>query len=164
MASPTTQSVRESVVKVTETVHCRVYLSSEQANLTSNSWQKVLLNTVDYDNGTNFDTANNKFIVPVTGLYRVQAVVEFNDLIADRENRVAIYVEGASVAESAKHSRITGNLSVEVIDEMYLQALDEIEVYAKPDVGGSANSVDVTNGITATRLNVRLVTKEGIRQ
>lgn len=164
MASPTQQSVRESVVKNTEVVLCRAYLSSDQDNLTSNSWNKITLNTRDYDNGTNFNTSTNKFIAPVTGLYRIQAVVEFNDLVADKENRVAIYKNASSVVESAQHSRVTGNLTVQVIDEIYLQADDEIEVYAKPDVGGSANTVDATSGLTATRLNVRLVTKEGIRQ
>jgi hypothetical protein len=47
----------------------RVYLGTNQTGLTSGAYTKVLLDTEDFDAGSNF--ASNKYTVPVTGYYQI---------------------------------------------------------------------------------------------
>lgn len=160
----TTQSVRKAVTKGIETVYCRAYLSSNQNDLNGNSWNKITLNAVDSDNGTNFVIASNKFIAPVTGLYEIIASIEYTSVIADKRYYVGIYKNGNSVREVPVQASIAENISANCVDQLFLKADDYIELYGNPQVGGGVNSVDAVSGNKATILIVRLVTKEGVRQ
>lgn len=160
----TTQSIRKAVEKTIEVVNTRVYLNTDQNNLNSNAWTKVALDSLDVDSGSSFNTLNNRFVVPASGLYQIIANVQFTNLIANKAYGVAIYVNGTSISEQFGHASATDNLTVKAIEEVFLKANDYVEVYAKPDVGGSANTVDIESGSKTTNLIARLVTKEGIRQ
>mgnify|MGYP001189102982 CR=1 FL=1 len=163
MSSPTTQKVRKAIQKTLETVFCRVRLSTTQTDLTNNTWTKVLLNVVDYDQGKNFDvTTNNRFTVPVTGLYHIIASIEFTGVIATKRYKTGIYKNGASIREVTKHSSVADNITVDCSDYFYLQANDYIELYGYAEAGVS--TVDILSGSKATILAIYLVTKEGIRQ
>jgi hypothetical protein len=164
MSEPTTQSVRTAISKQVETVMLRVYLSANQTNLTSSSWNKINLNVADYDTGNNFDIINHIFTAPVTGLYKIHGFVYLFNLISGRENIIGIYKNGVLVSASGLQSSSTIAMSISCLDELFLQVGDTIELYANPDVSGAANTVDVASASTSTRLIIRLITKEGIRQ
>lgn len=158
----TTESVRVTRRKPIERVALRVYLSSDQSDLTAGTWNKILFATVDYDFGLNF--ASNKFTVPVTGLYKISAKVLFTpaSVIATKDYGIAIYKNGGAVSYNYSQASVAGDMAVLINDELLLKKDDYIEIFANPDV--AANTVDVLSGIANTSLNVRLITKEGIRQ
>lgn len=162
--STTRESVRTIRKKVVERVACRVYLSGNQADLTAGSWNKVNFNTRDYDLGLNFDTTLFKFVVPVTGLYKISALVHFvpASVIATRDYGVAIYKNGVAISYNYSQSSVASDMAAGVEDEVFLLKDDEIEIYANPDAG--ANTVDVLSGLTNSRVVIRLITKEGTRQ
>ena len=49
--------------------------TSTSINLTTATFNKITWNTVDWDNNGDWDTTNNYFVVPITGIYRFDAVV-----------------------------------------------------------------------------------------
>ena len=158
----TIESVRVTKTKQLENVYTRVYLSAQQSDLTDDTWIKINLNTVFKDLGLNFDTATSKFIVPVTGLYQIIASIEFSSVVTAKRYQTAIYNNGASIREVSSHASLATNLTVECNELVYLQELDEVELYGQAEAGVS--TVDVVSGSKATLLIIRLVTKEGTRQ
>lgn len=52
----------------------QVRLSSTQS-LSANTRTKVAFDTIDYENGSNYNTANRRFTAPVTGFYQFNAIV-----------------------------------------------------------------------------------------
>lgn len=165
MSAPTTQTVRKSIQKTVSNVACRAYRLTDQADLTDNSWNKINLNAVSYDLGGNFDTTNFKFVVPVTGLYKVVAKVHFTaaSVIANKSYGVGFYVNGALKNSAWEHiGSSTDQVTAQTSDEIFLHVNDYIEMYADPIVG--ASTVDVLSGENFTSLSIRLITKEGIRQ
>lgn len=162
--STTTESVRRDSKKALERVFVRAYLSAQQSNLTGNAWNKINLNLLTQDLGGNFNTATYKFVVPVTGLYHIIGTVLFTNTVADKRYLTAIYNNGASIVEASGHASFISSLSVIAEDYVFLQADDEIELYAQPESGGGVDTVDVSSGSKATMLIINLLTKEGIRQ
>jgi hypothetical protein len=61
------------------------YLNANQSALTAGSGNKINLDKIVYDVGNNYDTTNHKFIVPVRGLYRIEAFVAFTSVIASHQ-------------------------------------------------------------------------------
>lgn len=160
----TSQSVRTAVKKVTESVALRVYLSAQQQNLTGNAWNKINLNTIDYDLGGNFDTTLFKAVIPVTGLYSISGAIKYTSVIADHRYYIAIYKNNSSIREFPVQASVSEDLGVLCYDEFFLRKDDVIELYGSPQVGGGVDTVDVEPGSKATTLTIRLITKEGIRQ
>lgn len=161
----TIQKVRKGIKKGLETVAARVYLNGNQTDLTDNSFVKIDFDSKDYDLGGNFNTVDSKFVVPVTGLYRVSAKLHFvtGTVIADKSYGIGIYVNGVLKSSAYEHiGGSTDEASIETTEELYLNVDDYIEVYAKSIAG--ASTVDVLSGRNFSSLTVRLITKEGIRQ
>ena len=162
----TEESVRVHRRLPIEGVACRAFLSANQENITSSAWVKVNLNLVDYDLGKNFDTSLYKFTVPVTGLYHIIGQVYFSSsgVQADKRYLVGIYKNGSIIGEASVHASIADNVSVSYGDELYLVKDNYIELYAYTT--GTGNTVDILGSATLayTRLVIRLITKEGIRQ
>ena len=160
------ESVRLDKRVFPERISCRAYLTTNQENLTGNSWNKININTIDYSVGLNFNIATYKFTAPVSGLYAIYGCVHFlaASVIADKSYFVSIYKEGVAIADNSATASVAAQLSVSVYTESFLIKDDEIELYAYPEVGGGANTVDVLSGTRYTYLICRLITKEGIRQ
>ena len=160
----TSESVRVDRRKVIERVSGRFYLSADQLNLTDNTWTKVALNTTSYDLGKNFVSASNRFVIPVTGLYRIDGVVLFTDasVVALMRYGAAIYKNNAAIKTNWAHASLVNGLASMVADEVYLAKDDYIELFANANAGVS--TVDIASGSGATALIVRLLSKEGVRQ
>lgn len=166
MSGITAESVRVDPRKVLERVACRAYLSADQSDLTSSSWNKINLGAVTYDLGSNYSTSTYKFTAPVSGLFQIIGQVSFTSGSVQDAKRygVSVYKNGASICENQALAGVADAVSASVVDEVYLDQNDYLELYAYTT--GTGNTVDVdgdTNG-TLTFLVVRLITKEGIRQ
>jgi hypothetical protein len=162
--STTNQSVRAAIKKTTETVVCRVYLASSQLNLTGDAWNKVNLDTVDYDTGNNFDLVNYKFVAPVTGLYSIKACISATNVVITKRYLLAVYKNGVAMFFGSLGVVDSNVYPFNAMDEIFLQKDDYLELYFYPNVGAGTNTTAVYGGKPYTYITIRLITKEGIRQ
>lgn len=130
------------------------YLSADQENLVDVTATKVTLNTETFDIGSDFDTANNKFVAPVTGYYAVHAAVQFKSVVADKPYLALIYVNGSAVREARVHSTSTAQVSANVSGLVYATAAQDIELYAQQNSG--VNTVDIDSTASRTFMDVYL--------
>lgn len=159
----TEESVRRDPRIPIERVTCRVYLSTNQVDLTDTVWTKILVNTKSYDLGENFDNVTNyRFDVPVSGLYAIWGKVDFVNVAANKHYGVALYVNGSAVMHRYAHvSGTAQEVDANAYDEQFLKKGDYVELYAQSNAG--VNTVDIEAGASHTLLGVRLITREGIR-
>jgi hypothetical protein len=127
------------------TIACRAYLNGAQ-NTTSGATTKVLLDTENYDTGSDFDTDNSRFVAPKTGYYQVNASIRYNDLADGSESRVLIYVNGAVYSGSVTYLGVTnGDPSSSLSDLVYITAGQYIELYAVQNSGTEALTTGTAN-------------------
>jgi len=145
---------KESVVSTGEGTGVRAYLSANQENLVDQAYTKVLLNAENYDVSADFDTANSRFVAPVTGYYQVNALVSWvsSSVIADKTYMSLIYVNGAEYSRAYNHSSLASILGCPISDVVYAQAGQYIELYARHVAG--ANTPDVLGGSNYTYMSV----------
>lgn len=161
MNATTEQSIRKSIQKTVSRVGARAYLSVDQENLVATVWTKILLNTIDYDLGGNFE--NNKFTVPVTGLYDIRANIDFDNIQANKTYAVAVYINGTISIHNYAHTGVaTDELNCLTSDKLFLTVTDYLELYGLSLA--AVDTVDVGSGIYHTYLTINLSSKEGIRQ
>lgn len=132
------------------------YLSADQTNLTSGSWVKVNLNTEAYDNGSDFDTGNYKFVTPVAGRYLIVGHVLWKSVVANKVYRTGIYIDSTLARaniESVGDS--TSDIHTPCVLIADIAATIDIELYARQDSG--VNTVDIGSGSDQTSLDVQLL-------
>lgn len=131
----------------------RAYLGSNQENLITNTYTKILLDSVDYDIGSNF--SSYKFTVPCTGYYKVNCSVMFVSVIADKLYIGQFRVNDTSVCDDYKHSALAQSLQVKPSSTLYLNKGDYIELFGVSFAG--VDTVDVIKGSKYTFLEVEFV-------
>lgn len=144
--------------KVIQTnVKARAYLSADQLNLTNNTWIKILLDAETYDVGADFDVANSKFVVPVTGYYLISGYItwEGNSMVADKTYAGAIYRNGAVMVTNWSSTSLIARLTNVLLDIAYLTVDDYIELYARQISG--VDTVDIEGAENLTFLMVCLL-------
>ena len=145
-------------------VKARAYLSADQDDMTVNTWNKTLLNTESYDIDSNFDTANNRFVVPITGYYHVIGRINWEGTSGNYYGvfKSAIYVDPLGAGSPAVASQTTvyqGStsadqpLSINIDDILYLTATDRVYLYGYNSLG----VVDVDSGSTYTFMAISLI-------
>lgn len=137
-------------------VNCKVsaYLSATQENLVDSTWTKVLLDTENYDIGSDF--ASNKFTAPINGYYLVTAQITFINTVADKEFDLAIYKSGVFSYLTAVRSGSASSMYVPFAPRiLYLTATQYLELYARAVAG--VGTVDVIGGDFYTFLEVHLL-------
>jgi hypothetical protein len=131
----------------------RVYLGTDQDDITNITDTKVNLDTESYDIGVNF--ASGGFVVPVTGYYRVTGQIQYEntDMVADKQYAVKIFLDPLGVGSPAvalaaySHSSVVGEtLTCTISDVMELVCTDIIYLYAYQASGG--NTIDIDSGFT----------------
>ncbi|GAI60608.1 unnamed protein product [marine sediment metagenome] len=132
---------------------CRAYLNTQQLNLVSGTWTKVLLDTENYDIGSNF--TNSIFTVPITGYYLVRGQVTFKNILADREYANAIYINGVRISQGYMQSSITDDNMAQITDILHLTIDDEITLYALSVAG--VNTIDIKDGTQITYMAIHLL-------
>ena len=134
----------------------RVYLGSSQNNIADSTATKVLLDTEDYDAGSDF--ASYRFTAPTTGYYLVIGSVTYNEVIAEKRYLSLVYVNNAVRLTGCIHSGTVGSpnaIIVTVSDVLSLTAGDYVELFAQHQ--GGAATVDVLTGQDSTFLTVHLL-------
>lgn len=140
------------------TVKARVYLSSDQLNLTDTVPTKVQLDTESYDTGSNFDNSTNyRFTVPTTGYYLVSATVTYQNLVANKRYTTAIYKNGTRVSSvTIGNGGATDYMSVPISDIIYLTSGDYIELYAQV-IDTGVNTIDINGSPSQTFMSIHLL-------
>lgn len=135
---------------------CKVKLGTQQENLTDVTFVKILMDTEEYDVGSDFDTGNYRFVAPVSGYYQINASIEFTQLIADKIYYAFIYVNGASVKRAIGMPPVAGGgndfLNFNICDCPYVVAGQYIELYVYVNVG--ANTVDIQANNTSMSVHL----------
>ena len=138
----------------------RAYATTDQNNLTDNTWTTVVLGSEDYDRGGDF--ASNAFTAPVTGYYDLKAVVQVHDLldVTSGDIEVRFYKNGSTQVShyvlDTEFSTASRVASLPLHDQLYLTASNTIVVQVKNNYGGS-NLMDITSGTSKTYFTGRLV-------
>lgn len=144
-------------VTTSTTAVARAYLNQAQDNIADATFVKVNLNAETFDPGSNFDTANSRFVAPTTGYYSVTGLVSYNNVVADKRYMVAFYKNGVLYSNASFTSANTDSFNATHSDLIQLDAgTGTVELYARVDAGVS--TVDLNIGATNTFLNVSLVT------
>jgi Siphovirus protein of unknown function (DUF859) len=133
---------------------CRAYLSSAQDNLAQTN-VKVLLDAETYDIGGDFDTANSRFVAPVSGYYLIVSQVGFKSVVTAKRYQVDIFVNGSTVCLTMIHSGLADNLRVQASAIEYVPAGQYIELYATQLSGGT--TVDLINSTSSTFMAIHLL-------
>lgn len=113
--------------KLNATIACRAYLNQAQ-NLSTEA--KILLNAENFDTGSDFDTTNSRFVVPVTGYYQVSAAIRVSNLDANGALICSIFVNGSVYARGANFSTTAADDPSSVINSLvFATAGQYIELY-----------------------------------
>jgi len=153
----TTAKIADGAVtseKLNATIAARAYLNSAQTTNTG-VYTKVLLDTENYDLGADFDTANSRFVAPVTGYYQVNARARFTDLADGSVALTNIYVNGSAYSEGRSYNSLAnGDPGAMLSDLVPASAGQYIELYA---LQNSASPESITTGTLETFMSVYFV-------
>lgn len=97
---------------------------------------KVTYQTVDYDTHGGWNAANNRYYVPVSGLYYVSAIQQYSSAVTD--NRVYVYKNGSL----DRYLDLRGSITTATGSGSGLvqcNANDYLEIYTIQGSGGSVN-------------------------
>lgn len=134
------------------------YLNAAQTNLTDGTWTLVNIDTEVYDIGSDFNTTSHLFTAPVTGYYLITGKVLYDNPVADKTYKCAIYVDGAAVQENWAHSARIDTVGVQTTAIYAVTAGQTIGLYARVDTG--ANTVDLSSSATGTNLAIHLLSQD----
>lgn len=136
-------------------VKVNVYLGTDMVNIPRVTWVKVLLDTENYDTGSDF--ASNKFIAPVDGHYRISGSINYSHINTFDMARMFVGIHKNSamlrftqLILSADNMPCVPNLSCEI----YLDKNDYIELHGYHD--NLNNNIKIYNGEN-TSLEISLI-------
>lgn len=133
----------------------RAYLNTNQLDLVHNTPTKVLLDTENYDIGSDFDLTNSKFIAPIAGTYLIIGSIFYYSVVADKEYYAMIFKNGAYVATGKTTSPTTHTFNTRVSDIVQLAIDDDITLYANHKAG--VNTIDILKGSDLTYMAICLL-------
>jgi len=139
----------------TNTTMARAYLAGAQINLTDATDTKVLIETENWDVGSNFDAANKRYVAPVTGYYHVSCSVGFSACVDAKIDQVMLYVNGSAVSYSSESTASTSAHRLNHSDDIYVVAGQYVELYARCNTG--ANTTDLISTSTSTYMAIHLI-------
>lgn len=138
-------------------VRTRAWLQAAQNNLTSGNNTKVLLDTITYDVGENFDLSNNLFTVPYNGYYMIIGSVGFLNGVADKRYGATLFIDSVQMSLTivSVGSDATVNPVSVSTDILYLNQGQIVELYAFNADGTS--TTDLNPMETRTFLDIHLI-------
>ena len=143
----------------------RAYLASQMNNIAAAgaNYYKINLDSETYDIGADFDTANYRYVVPITGYYQVNGVVSIgaHTPAAALIYRIAIYVDPLGVGSPALKIRgddVKGAVDYATIglvlsDILFLNVGDFVYLYIYTTDTGA----DVWAGTAYTFMSIALL-------
>jgi hypothetical protein len=153
-SGPTFDYLNLGTKHIQTTTRARAYLNTQQSNITSSSWIKVLLDAEDYDSGSNFSTVNNRFTAPVSGYYQINASVSFLDIQAGYSYFLLVRINNGAT-DAFWGVTIAPGAVARASDCYYLAANDYVELYVNATAPG--NTTDIAAGSLQTALSIHLL-------
>ena len=132
------------------------YLNANQLNIPYAGYTKILFDAEEFDSGNEFNTTTSSFTATYAGIYRIHAVIQWYNILADKMYGVSIFKNGAqSKASFMQSSVINSYVSPNVIGLIELEANDIIDfrAYNLDGVGTS----DVTAGVASSYFSIERV-------
>ena len=112
---------------------------SSSQSVSSGSWTKITFDNTEWDENSEWDTTNSKFVVPEDGYYLISTSLGISNPTAGYMYDIAIYKNGGEVRGCAIHSNSTTNITPQITDVLKLSKDDYIEVYLYHNTGSSVN-------------------------
>jgi hypothetical protein len=112
----------------------RAYLNAAQS-LTAGTWTKIALDSISFDPGGCFSTANHRYNVPTAGFYRVNANVFFASAATNQQ--IAVYKNGTVVSQGVGYINTGGAVYGDIIS---CSAGDYLELWAYTISGMALNT------------------------
>ncbi len=134
---------------------CRVYLSATQSNVVKNDYVKILFDTESYDVGSDFDTANKRFVAPVTGYYKVDLNLVISGGDANVTYYPMIYVNGALYQQGVTANGAGTTIGGFAGTDAYVVSGQYIEGYVFCVTAG--NTADIVSAATNTTMSIHLL-------
>jgi len=132
----------------------RAYLGSSQLNIPNATWTRIKLNTVFYDTKGGFDTANNYYVIPVSGFYLAVARVTWANIQAGRYI-VSINDGSDRTIHEDQLSTVNNYIAFSFSDILFLNKGSNVALYAYQNTGG--NTPGILAGIARTFLALLLI-------
>ena len=164
----TTKDMTIGSLTVSQPVIAHVVLTSDHTNRTEANWQPMIWNTAVIDTKSGFDSANNRYTIPVSGYYRIYAqtflgVDGQGNSTRDTGLCITRTRDGteAQIAFSAHRHYDGSSDTSDVTENVYVidncQVGDHIKfyVYVNTDTGAD---FDIFEGVTASGDNNHLLT------
>ena len=120
------QSVDLSTLSPTK-AKAHITLSADQST-TGSGVAKVNFDTEEFDIGNNFDTLNDRFVVPEDGVYRVNAQITINSSTATGIFDIRIRVNGTQQRRATFNHTGTGNIVRQISSLLQLTAGQTIDI------------------------------------
>jgi hypothetical protein len=148
-------------------VKFRAYLSADQDDIAGAGagHYKIALNAETYDIGSDFDTTNNCFVVPITGYYQINAALKFEGGadFSGGNYAIEVYVDplGAgspalkAIGQQIYHTAAGGVLGLCLSDTIKLTKTDKVYLYCYTD----DTNVDIDGGETLTYMSITLISQ-----
>jgi hypothetical protein len=105
----------------------RAYLGADQT-VTSGSYTKVQFDTTSFDDKSEFDTTNYKFVASNAGRYSIQSAVRWNDVSTGQRSYITIYKNGARILLEEYYIHSSSYQSTSISDVRDLASGDEIDI------------------------------------
>ena len=109
---------------------CRAYLDTAQ-NISNTTDTKVLIDTVSFDWGSDFDvTTGNRFVAPVNGVYRFSGAVAYTGLADTNLARCFVAKNGSEISAGTRTSQGAASaVDLVVSDSTRMSAGDYLELW-----------------------------------
>jgi len=141
-------------------VAARCYRSSSQTGINpNNTTVKLNLNASDGDTNGSFDSANSKYVIPVSGWYQISGCTTINSTnVLAAQYQATIYKNGSLLDYGA--SIYPGSTNPFKAFATYLgqfTAGDYVELYLYGAGNNSASTLNTSGGITNTYLEINRI-------
>ncbi|MDT0555282.1 hypothetical protein [Patiriisocius hiemis] len=136
----------ENTTSISNFSLARIVMNSYQA-MSGAGWTKINFDTVDFDINSDFNTTNDRFVVPVDGYYRVNAICRtFSVPSGTNLFGIAIYINGSRVRYNRYTHTGTSNFIRSIDQILQLSAGDFIEIrFYNPSTISISSSVQETS-------------------
>lgn len=134
-------------------------------SLASGATSKIDIDTISYDKGGNFDTTNNRFIAPVTGVYMFNGAVQVSNLNDNESLHTHLYKNGTTAFASGSRSTISdsgaaGQQARSVVaGQVELNAGEYVDIWAYQNTGVAQTCSATVNNTFLSGHLVRATTK-----
>lgn len=133
----------------------RAYLNSDQDDITDITLTKILLDAETYDVGSNFDTVDSSYTVPVTGYYQIVSAVQWEgaDLTNDKSVQSFVKINSSYYLSAIEHINNSGLFVTNIAtDILYLTAGDEVTLWGYTTMGHNNADIDASKTFLIIRL------------